>query len=55
VVANERATDRCARRASEYNEVVLLGNPTIRYSLAAINRALAALPPRIVYCNQRGT
>ena len=37
VVVNERATDRCAVRPY-CNELILLGNPSIKYSSQAIDR-----------------
>jgi hypothetical protein len=37
VVINERATDRCAARP-DCNELILLGNPTIKYSSLALDR-----------------
>jgi hypothetical protein len=53
VVVNERQSDRCAVRA-DCNELVLRGNPAIRYSQTAINRAAGALALRYVYWNERG-
>ena len=52
VLVNERASDRC--RAAICDELILLGNPTIKYSQTAINNAARALGQRYIYWNERG-
>jgi len=52
VLVNERAVDRC--RDAICDELILLGNPTIRYSQTAINNAARALGVRYTYWNERG-
>jgi len=53
VVVNERTTDRCAARP-DCNEVILLGNASLKYSQIAVNRAAGALSLRYAYWNERG-
>src|SRR5574341_456452 len=50
VLVNERAADRC--RPAICDELILLGNPTIRYSQTAINNAARALGQRYIYWNE---
>lgn len=52
VLVNERANDRC--RAAVCDELIILGNPTIKYSQTAINNAARALGARYTYWNERG-
>lgn len=52
VMVNERATDRC--KAAICDELIVLGNPTIKYSRTAINNASRALGQRYIYWNERG-
>ncbi len=52
VLVNERASSRC--RAAICDELIILGNPTIKYSQTAIDNASRALGPRYVYWNERG-
>ncbi len=52
VMVNERASDRC--RAAICDELIVLGNPTIKYSRTAINNASRALGQRYIYWNEHG-